>query len=661
MKKEIVELMEKQRKHPDITKAVDFQFKALEGELQISAVYVRVYNEQPLFRLTDPVEFCKGLVKFIHNTILNSDQFTEDSTAEVSVQRDPEDHWWSLALPPLSRRHLQESLTALQNLFENVPKMMGLVASASALTPLQTCLEPSCCRGHKSEETNWTGSQNSKFDAEIGEAALSILVRVTQNAGCVDALSSEQPIKLAFWLLHRPTSFNCITMALRLLRALSNSPEAAWAAACQGGALYLLNILLPVKPRVKFGAPNNEAFNSMRAEAASILSILMVQPIHGRRVELLLNRILPPGLVTAILDGPGEAVVEIFKQECETPERIWTAKMAKVTAEEVHGLTVQCRTSQAGGTVNWSLPNGYTLEHDELRNELYIGGVYIRFFMKDPKTQLRKPKQFLEGVMEEYINALSKSDPPIDLILLLSAAGVALLKVHPLLADHAVSLGYIKKLLKHLGQRTPVPLSGGGHQQAPDDVGGSILRFIHQLLTSVSAAESLAETSPPAIPVLTGTMSWGVAGSVLSLESMKRALTTSNRARDKLVEQGLRVDLIGRLLNVLEWQRKAPGSQAAVLPSFDHAEEQTQQRDLGVQRSLVVDILNLLSADGVHSLRVNEILDASETWKAYKDQKHDLYLPTGATNSTGVVHLLQGSEVARFALPSTEPKKTPEK
>eukprot|EP00210_Caulerpa_lentillifera_P007523 g7188.t1 len=659
MKKEIVELMEKQRKNPDITKAVDFEFKALDGELQISGVYVRIYNKQPLFRLTDPVEFCKGLVKFIHNTILNSDQFTEESTSQIPVQRDPEDHWWSLALPQLHRRHLQESLIALQNLFENVPKMMGLVASASALTPLQTCLEPACYRGHKSEEINWNESEKSKFDVVIAESALSILVRVTQNAGCVEALSAEQPIKLAFWLLHRSTSFNCIIMALRLVRALSNSPEAAWAAACQGGALYLMNILLPVKPRGSFRAPSKEAFESMRAEAASILSILMVQPIHGRRVELLLGRILPPGLVTAILDGPGDTVVEIFKQNCETPERIWTTKMAKVTAEEVHALTVQCRTSQAGGTVNWSLPNGYTLEHQELSNELYIGGVYIRFFMKDPKTQLRKPKQFLEGILEEYTKALSKFESTNDLILLLSAAGVALLKVHPLLADHAVNLGYIKKLLTHLSQRTPVPLSGGVQYQAPDDIGGSILRFIHQLLSSVSAAESLSESSPPAtaIPIFIGTMSWGVAGSVLSLESMKRALTTVNRSRDKLVEQGLRMDLIGRLLNVLEWQRKTPGSEAALLPSFDHAEEQTQQRDLGVQRSLAVDILNLLASPGLHSVRVNEILDASETWKAYKDQKHDLYLPTGATNSSGVVHLLQGSEVARFALPSTEPRK----
>lgn len=216
MRKEIVTLMEKQREKPEIAAAVDFKFKALEGELQISGVYVRVYNEQPAFRLSDPVEFCKGLIKFIHTTIQKTEQSNEESESASEKTG-----LWSVRLEKLGRRHLNESLTALQNLFENVPKMMGLVASTSALSPLLACMEPATLRGHQVEEINWKENEDVAFDATTAEAALSILVRVTQNATCVEALSAEHPIRLAFWLLHRPTSFNCITMALRLLRALS--------------------------------------------------------------------------------------------------------------------------------------------------------------------------------------------------------------------------------------------------------------------------------------------------------------------------------------------------------------------------------------------------------------------------------------------------------
>lgn len=67
MRKEVMELMDRQRSNPDINEATNFKFKELEGELQISGVYVRIYNQQPSFALTDPVEFCKGLIKFIHS------------------------------------------------------------------------------------------------------------------------------------------------------------------------------------------------------------------------------------------------------------------------------------------------------------------------------------------------------------------------------------------------------------------------------------------------------------------------------------------------------------------------------------------------------------------------------------------------------------------
>ena len=47
---------------------------------------------------------------------------------------------------------------------------------------------------------------------------------------------------------------------------------------------------------------------------------------------------------------------------------------------------------QAKGQLQWSLPEGYQLQFDSLANELYIGGVYVRLFLKNPKFSLRAPK-----------------------------------------------------------------------------------------------------------------------------------------------------------------------------------------------------------------------------------------------------------------------------
>ncbi len=60
-------------------------------------------------------------------------------------------------------------------------------------------------------------------------------------------------------------------------------------------------------------------------------------------------------------------------------------------------------------------------------------------------------------------------------------------------------------------------VSGNAGQQepataAPDELGGSCLRLLHQLAAAEPAAEAMARTVPPAVPVLVAAMGWGVAG-----------------------------------------------------------------------------------------------------------------------------------------------------
>lgn len=50
-----------------------------------------------------------------------------------------------------------------------------------------------------------------------------------------------------------------------------------------------------------------------------------------------------------------------------------------------------------------------------------------------------------------------------------------------------------------------------------------------------------------------------------------------------------------------------------------------------MERVLAVDILHLLAAEGVYGAQVAEQLNASDVWHAYRDQKHDLFLPAGGT------------------------------
>ena len=47
---------------------------------------------------------------------------------------------------------------------------------------------------------------------------------------------------------------------------------------------------------------------------------------------------------------------------------------------------------QAQGKQNWSLPEGFNIQFEGEQAELFIGGVYVRLFLKTPQFPLRHPK-----------------------------------------------------------------------------------------------------------------------------------------------------------------------------------------------------------------------------------------------------------------------------
>jgi DnaJ family protein C protein 13 len=152
---------------------------------------------------------------------------------------------------------------------------------------------------------------------------------------------------------------------------------------------------------------------------------------------------------------------------------------------------------------------------------LQVGGIYVRLFLKDPKFPLRNPKRFLEGLLDQYLSSIAATHyetQPVDpeLPLLLSAALVSLLRVHPALADHVGYLGYVPKLVAAVayeGRRETMAseeVNNGNYadrRDEPDDgstqpsqtpqerVRLSCLRVLHQLAASTTCAEAMAATS----------------------------------------------------------------------------------------------------------------------------------------------------------------------
>ncbi|XP_044464758.1 dnaJ homolog subfamily C GRV2-like isoform X2 [Mangifera indica] len=649
----------------DLKDSCGFVYKALSKELYVGNVYLRVYNDQPDFEISEPEAFCVALIDFIsflvhdqcatepvvQNNLGNDSSSSEASDlpndavdSSVNEQHVSDD---SLAVSDGKTtdkedtqliKNLQFGLISLKNILTSNPNLASIFSTKEKLLPLFECF-----------------SVPVASESNIPQLCLSVLSLLTTCASCLEAMVADgSSLLLLLQMLHYAPA--CREGVLHVLYALASTPELAWAAAKHGGVVYILELLLPLQKDIPL---------QQRAAAASLLGKLVGQPMHGPRVAITLARFLPDGLVSVIRDGPGEAVVSALEQTTETPELVWTPAMAASLSAQISTMASDLyREQMKGRVVDWDVPE-QTSAQQEMRDEPQVGGIYVRLFLKDPKFPLRNPKRFLEGLLDQYLSSIAAThydtqavDP--ELPLLLSAALVSLLRVHPALADHVGYLGYVPKLVSAVayeGRRETMSsedVINGNHAadrvyesddglaqpaQTPQErVRLSCLRVLHQLAASTTCAEAMAATSagtPQVVPLLMKAIGWQ-GGSILALETLKRVVVAGNRARDALVAQGLKVGLVEVLLGLLDW--RAGGRNGLC------SQMKWNESEASIGRVLAIEVLHAFAAEGAHCTKVRDILNASDVWGAYKDQKHDLFLPSSAqAAAAGVAGLIEHS------------------
>ncbi|XP_042055385.1 dnaJ homolog subfamily C GRV2-like [Salvia splendens] len=627
-----------------------FLYEAISKELYIGNVYLRVYNDQPDSELTEPESFCLALVDYISHLVHNApaaiNQVNGDVTAESSGEHPSSDDFSaSVDGKPTNReeteliKNLQYGLISLQHLLTRNPNLASVVSSKEKLKPLFECFSlPAASTGN------------------IPQLCLTVLSRLTTFAPCLEAMVADTSSLLTLLqMLH--SSPSCREGALHVLYALASTPELAWAAAKHGGVVFILEVLLPIKEEIPL---------QQRAAAASLLGKLVGQTMHGPRVAIALARFLPDGLVSLIRDGPGEAVVLALEQTTETPELVWTPAMAASLSAQLATMASDLYREQVKGhLVDWDAPE-HASGQQEMRDEPQVGGIYVRLFLKDPKFPLRNPKRFLEGLLDQYLSSIAATHydgqavGP-ELPLLLSAALVSLLRVYPALADHVGYLGYVPKLVSAVAYEASRESMATDTYSSDDDnsqqkiqtpqerVRLSCLRVLHQLAGSTTCAEAMAATSagmPQVVPLLMKAIGWQ-GGSILALETLKRVVVAGNRARDALVAQGLKVGLVEVLLGLLDWRA---GGRSELF-----AQMKWNESEASIGRVLAIEVLHAFAAEGAYCTKVRAILDSSSVWNAYKDQRHDLFLPSNAqTSPAGVAGLIESSS-SRFTYAITAP------
>ncbi|KAL9274125.1 DnaJ homolog subfamily C GRV2-like protein, partial [Drosera capensis] len=361
----------------DLKDSHAFTYKALSTELFVGKVYLRIYNDQPDFEISEPEAFCVALVEFISSlvhgknvadsddvskesqiisslvhgkNVADSDDVSKESqidslvaTAEPvnGTEDDLQDqgHGDSSSLSdgkakendvPELVKNLLYALTSLKNLLISNPNIASVFSSKERLLPIFECF-----------------AVPAESESGIPQLCLNVMSLLTAYAPCLEAMVADgSGLLLLLQMLH--SSPICREGALHVLYALASTPELAWSAAKHGGVVYILELLLPLHEEIPL---------QQRAAAASLLGKLVGQPMHGPRVAITLARFLPDGLVSAIRDGPGEAVVSALDQTTETPELVWTPAMAASLAAQVSTMASDLyREQMKGRVVDWDVP-----------------------------------------------------------------------------------------------------------------------------------------------------------------------------------------------------------------------------------------------------------------------------------------------------------------
>jgi len=113
-------------------------------------------------------------------------------------------------------------------------------------------------------------------------------------------------------------------------------------------------------------------------------------------------RYFPEPIVILLRSKSGE-ILSVLDSIHETPELIWSTEMQK----EIR-MTLSKQLLNNDNTINWrpQLTDDFFVEYKQIMEELYLGEVYVRLYMRQPTFKLTNPIRFLECLISRWEDAM---------------------------------------------------------------------------------------------------------------------------------------------------------------------------------------------------------------------------------------------------------------
>jgi len=195
-------------------------------------------------------------------------------------------------------------------------------------------------------------------------------------------------------------------------------------------------------------------------------------------------------------------MIEIFDSDAESPELIWSSDMRNQLRLKLTQLLDRILSTDRDPAMQYVLPPDADVVYKALENELFVGGVYVSRYLKEPTFNLRDPTSFLEHLLQRWTKemenvlqlpstsqvvtdekALVQSGEQDDVTSLTTAA-VFVCKLRPTLCERLGEWGYMNRFVYLLNLAITKQLLGAPVVSA--------VRLLHVGFSSLANVEAVS-------------------------------------------------------------------------------------------------------------------------------------------------------------------------
>ena len=334
----------------------------------------------------------------------------------------------------------------------------------------------------------------------------------------------------------------------------------------------------------------------------------------------------------------GNSSLQLLDDVCETPELIWTSEMQSELRTAIIKLLTSVEPKDRF-KLPIELTADYRVIYRQLESEVFVGGVYIRLYLKQPTFRLSNAVFFLEKVLEHWEAAFETQVPLVrsknsdagdsralvlgkeDYLSLMTSCIVCCVKGEPAVVDHVLAWGFLSKLVLLLKR------SIDSEKRGTPVVG--ICRLLLQFTTRSVCVEALGSCNNDIILELTRALD---VDSMLSKPSYQSSsICQLSKDASLIVELLKRIFLNTGAICIADFVSMACRAQ---LPLFllNHVVDAPASvletvRNPNTLKLNAIDVLKAMaSIESVSSAVIQAMLNGHHSWTEYRNQSHDLFI-----------------------------------